>query len=70
MIGVDPTISRPKLILKKLSILRRMIYQCNHKDEKPRWGQFMELIEKIYTYEYAIADSNGKVFQHLKHWDK
>ena len=70
MIGVDPTISRPKLILKKLSILRRMIYQCNHKDEKPRWGQFMELIEKIYTYEYAIAERNGKVFQHLKHWDK
>ena len=70
IIGVDPTKSRPKLIMKKLSILRRMIYQSNHKDEKPRWGQFLDLIEKVYTYEYAIAERNGKVFQHLKHWGK
>ena len=47
-----------------------MIYQSNHKDEKPRWGQFLDLVEKIYTYEYAIAERNGKVFQHLKHWEK
>ena len=40
-----------------------MIYQSNHKDEKPRWGQFLDLIEKVYTYEYAIAERNGKVFQ-------
>ena len=46
------------------------IYQSNHKDEKPRWGQFLDLIEKVYTYEYAIAERNGKVYQHLKHWGK
>ena len=70
LIGVDPTKNRPKLIMKKLSILRRMIYQSNHKDEKPRWGKFLDLQEKIYTYEYAIADRNGKILQHLKHWEK
>ena len=56
--------------MKKLGILRRMIYQSNHKDEKPKWGQFLDLIERVYTYEYAIAERNGKIPQHLLHWEK
>ena len=47
-----------------------MIYQSNHKDEKPRWAGFLDLVEKVYTYEYAIADKNGKLLQHLKIWEK
>ena len=40
MLGIYPENKRPKLIMKKLGILRRMIYQCNHKDEKQKWGNF------------------------------
>ena len=47
-----------------------MIYQNNHRGEKPRLGQFLDLVDKIHTIEYAIADRNGKVLQHLKYWDK
>ena len=70
IIGVDPSRCRSKLISKKLAILRRMIYQNNHRDEKPRWGQFIDLVDRIYTIEYAIVDRNGKIFQHLEHWEK
>ena len=70
LIGVDPNQQRTKLTLKKLNILRRMIYQANHADEKPRWGKYLELIDRVYTYEYAIADEGGKVLQHLKLWGK
>ena len=70
LIGVDPNQQRKKLILKKLNILRRMIYQSNHADEKPRWGKYLELIDRVYTYEYAIADEGGKVLQHPKIWKK
>ena len=70
LIGVDPSCDRPKLIMKKLGILRRMIYQSNHNDEKPRWNMFLELVDKVYTYEYAIADTNGKILQHFKIWGK
>ena len=70
LIGADPGISRSKLIKKKLSILRRMIYQCNHKDEKPRWGNFLELLDRVYVAEYAIADRNGRILQHFKCWEK
>ena len=70
IIGCDPNSKRPKLTMKRLGILRRMIYQCNHKDEKPKWGVFLEQMDKCYTYEYAIADRNGKIMQHLKFWEK
>ena len=70
LIGVDPSQQRTKLTLKRLNILRRMIYQANHLDEKPRWGKYLELIDKVYVYEYAIADKGGKVLQHLKLWEK
>ena len=70
LVGFDPSIKRTKLITKKLGILRRMICQSNHKDEKPKWGQFLDLIERVYTYEYAIAERNGKIPQHLLHWEK
>ena len=57
-------------IMKKLSILRQIIYNCNHKEEKPRWDHFQDLVEKVYTYEYAIADKNNRILMHLKIWGK
>ena len=70
MIGIDPSIERTKLITKKLSILRRAIHNHNHRDETLRWDVYIDLVERIYTLEYAISDRNNKVLQHLKHWEK
>ena len=30
----------------------------------------IDLVERVYTFEYAIADRNGKILQHLKFWEK
>ena len=70
LIGVDPSRKRTKLFTKRINILRRLIYQFNHRDEKPRWGNYLDLVERVYVYEYAIADEKGKVLQHLKIWGK
>ena len=70
LIGMDPNQHMSKLLRKKLSILRRSIYQKNHKDEKLRWEMFLDTVERVYVAEYAIADRNGRVLQHLKHWEK
>ena len=70
LIGFDPEIKRSRLVMKKIGILRQMVYSCNHKQEAPKWEQFLDQVEKVYTYEYAIADRNGKVLQHLKIWEK
>ena len=70
MIGIDPTMERKKIINKKLNILRRAIHSYNHKDETLRWGAYQDLVERVYTIEYAIADRNEKVPQHLLHWEK
>ena len=68
-IGIDTNIKRSKIILKKLNILRRAMHNFNHKDEILRWGTYLEMIENIYTIEYAIADRNDRVLQHLQHWE-
>ena len=70
LLGVDPFAQLTKLLKKKLSILRRLIYQFNHRDEKLRWNMYLEAVDRVYTLEYAIADRNGRVPQHLKHWER
>ena len=45
------------------------MHNFNHKDEILRWGTYLEMIENIYTIEYAIADRNDRVLQHLQHWE-
>ena len=70
LIGMDPSEYMTKLLRKKLSILRRTIYQRNHKDEKLRWQEYLDTVERVYVAEYAIADRNERVLQHLKHWEK
>ena len=70
LIGMDPRQYMRKLLRKKLSILRRSIYQKNHKDEKLRWQMYLDTVERVYIAEYAIADRNGRVLQHLQLWEK
>ena len=70
LIGFDQEIKRTKLIMKKLGILRQMIYSHNHKEEKPRWENYLEQVDRVYCYEYSISDKNGSVMQHLKIWEK
>ena len=70
LLGVDPSTQMSNLLKKKLSILRRLIYQFNHKDEKLRWNMFLETVDYTYVIEYAIADRNGRVPQHLKYWER
>ena len=69
IIGMDPKVERGKLIRKKLGILRRLVYQCNHRDEKPRWEAFLDKVDVIYTFEYGIADRNGQILKHLLLWE-
>ena len=69
IIGLDHKVERGKLTRKKLGILRRFIYQCNHRDEKPRWEAFLDKVDVIYTYEYGIADRNGQILKHLLLWE-
>ena len=70
LIGFDQEINRTTLTMKRLGILRQMIYSHNHREEKPRWENFLDQVDKVYTYEYSIADKNGSVLQHLKIWEK
>ena len=70
LIGMDPSQYMSKLLRKKLNILRRLIYQKNYKDEKLRWQVYIDALERVYVTEYAIADRNGRVLQHLQHWEK
>ena len=70
LIGMDPSQHMGKLLNKKLGILRRSIYQNNHKDVKLRWQMYLDIVERVYVAEYAIADRNGRVLQHLQHWEK
>ena len=64
----DSEIKRTKLIMEK--ILRQMIYSSNHKEEKPRWKNYLKQVDKDYCYEYSIADKNNTVLQDLKIWEK
>ena len=57
LMGTKPSQNRPKLIMKKLSILRRMIYQYNQRGEKPRWGQFLELIENFFNFSRSSRNT-------------
>ena len=53
LIGFDQEIKRTMLTMKKLGILRQMIYSHNHKEEKPRWENYLEQVDRVYCYEYS-----------------
>ena len=69
VIGIDPSCNREQLTLKKLNILRKCIYDHNHRDEEIVWEMVLHRIDRIYTIEYCIADRNNKLASHLKHWN-
>jgi hypothetical protein len=69
LIGIDPRIERSLITIKRLSILRKQLYDFNHQDIKLRWEMFINRVDEIYVIEYAIADRNDKLPLHLKIWD-
>jgi hypothetical protein len=68
LIGFDNRMHRHPLILKKLNILRKYIYDANSHNEKIEWEVYTNLLERIYTIEYSIAAKHGRELKCLKVW--
>jgi hypothetical protein len=64
-----PSIERSLITIKRLSILRKTLYDFNHQDIKLRWEMFINRVDDIYVIEYGIADRNDKLPLQLKIWD-
>jgi hypothetical protein len=69
LIGIDPLIERSLIMIKRLNILRKQLYDFNHQDIKLRLEMFINPMDEIYIIEYAIADRSDKLPLHLKIWD-
>jgi hypothetical protein len=41
LIGIDPLIARSLIMIKRLNILRKQLYDFNHQDIKLRWEMFI-----------------------------
>jgi hypothetical protein len=70
MIGIDTNIPRQKATHKKLGILRKLIYSCNHEGRVPRWEDMLPDIDRQYVTEYGIAERQGRVCRVLKDWNR
>ncbi len=68
MIGIDTRIPRDKLTLKKLGILRKTVYDCNHDCRTPKWEEVLVAIDRLYITEYGIAERNGRIDKVLTDW--
>jgi hypothetical protein len=68
MIGIDTQIPRDKLTLKKLGILRKTVYDCNHDCRTPKWEEVLVAIDRLYITEYGIAERNGRIDKVLTDW--
>ena len=69
LMGIDPTKTRTKAVLKKLAILRNAIIMCNYRDEVLRWEVFLHKVDQVYLHEFAVANKNEKLPNHFKSWD-
>jgi hypothetical protein len=69
LIWINPLIERCLIVIKRLNILRKQLYDFNHRDNKLRWEMFLNRVDEIYIIEYAIADRSDKLPLHLKIWD-
>jgi hypothetical protein len=67
--GADSETDRSKLLLKRLGILRKYIYDSLYSGNIPRWDGVLTCIDKVYVQEYSIGDSNGHVYKVLKDWE-
>ena len=67
--GIDPTKTRTKAILKKLAILRNAIQKYNYRDEALRWQMYLHIVDQVYLSEFAVAYRNDKLPNHFKSWN-
>jgi hypothetical protein len=66
MIGIDTNVPRKKVTHKKLGILMKLIYSCNHDGRVPRWEDMLHDVDRQYVTEYDIAEKQGRVYKVLK----
>jgi hypothetical protein len=69
LIGIDPLIERSLIMIERINILRKQLYDFNHQDIKLRWEMFLNRVDAIYIIKYAIADRSDKLPLHLKIWE-
>jgi hypothetical protein len=62
-------VPRQKATHKKLGILRKLIYICNHEGRVPGWEDMLADVNRQYVNEYGIAERQGRVFRVLKDWN-
>jgi hypothetical protein len=68
MIGIYTNVPRHKATHKRLGILRKLIYSCNHEGRVPRCTMLAD-VDRQYVTEYGIAERQGRVFTVLKDWN-
>jgi hypothetical protein len=69
MIGMDTNMPRHKASHKRLGILRKLIYSCNHEGRVPRWDDLIAEVDRQHVTEYGITERQGRVFKVLKDWN-
>jgi hypothetical protein len=69
LVGVHTNVERDKVFPKKLGILRKTIYSCNHDGRIPRWEEALSDIKAQYIMEYGIAERQGRVCKVLTDWN-
>jgi hypothetical protein len=68
-IGVNTNHPRTKLLLKRLSICRKYLYDCIHAGCHPKWDEVLNQIDQVYVLEYAVADKHGTIHKVLREWE-
>jgi hypothetical protein len=68
MIGIDTNVPRHKATHKRLGILWKLIYSCNHESRVPWWEDMLADVDRQYVTEYSIAERQGRVFRVHKDW--
>jgi hypothetical protein len=66
---MDTNVPQHKATHKRLGILRKLIYSCNHKGRVPQWDDMLSDVDRQYVTEYGIAERQGRVFRVLKDWN-
>jgi hypothetical protein len=67
--GADSNVTRSKVTLKRLGILRKYVYDCIHSGQMSRWENVLVCMDKAYVIEYAIGNSNGHIHKGLREWE-
>ena len=51
LMGIDPTKTRTKAVLKKLAILRNAIIMSNYRDEVLRWETVLHKVDQSQVFQ-------------------